>query len=109
MLMCCHGDSPRVAGVLYADQPFGHDTGDTEGLRHEGLETKFLPIATETEAETGAEVSGERMRVSTFNHSKTCGYFVISSSQIMRTIGLAWGLLIIAGSSELKLCQVLGT
>ena len=42
MLMCCHGDSPRVVGVLYDDQLFGYDTGDTEGLRHEGLETKLL-------------------------------------------------------------------
>lgn len=63
MLMCCHGDSPRVVGVLYDDQLFGYDTGDTEGLRHEGLETKLLQIGTETETEAGAEVSGEIMRV----------------------------------------------
>ena len=28
MLMCCHGDSPRVVGVLYDDQLFGYDTKD---------------------------------------------------------------------------------
>lgn len=63
MLMCCHGDSPRVVGVPYTDQCFGYDASDTEGLRYEGLETKIFQIATETETGAEAEVSGEIMRV----------------------------------------------
>lgn len=63
MPMCCHGDSPRVVGVPYTDQPPGYDAGDTEGLRCEGLETKLFQIATETETGAGAKMSGEIMRV----------------------------------------------
>lgn len=63
MVMCCHGDSPRIVGIPYTDQPFGYDAGDTGGLRYEGLETKLFQIATDTETGAEAKVSGDIMRV----------------------------------------------
>ena len=81
-----HGPSRSAARGILPDRGTNphplHRQADSQPLRHQGSPT--------------------------LSHFKMCGYFLIASSQIMRSIRLSLSVLIITVSSEPKLCLAYG-
>lgn len=90
-LMCGHGDrAPELLVSSKLTNPLDMaDAGDTNALRREGLRTTLSQIAIRTEVVTEVKVSEETMG-NIAQYFKTCGHFVIPSSQNMSSKGWHW-------------------